>query len=51
MKVEDLDQAIAKKEERLKQLKAQKQALLAREKDKALFEDILKNKHQKNLYF
>ena len=32
MKVESLEQKIAKQEERLKQLKAQKQAVLAREK-------------------
>ena len=32
MKNESLDQRIAKQEERLKQLKAQKQAVLAREK-------------------
>ena len=35
MKVESLEQQIAKQEERLKQLKAQKQAVLAREKKKA----------------
>ena len=34
MKVESLEQQIAKQEERLKQLKAQKQAVLAREKKK-----------------
>jgi uncharacterized coiled-coil protein SlyX len=34
MKVESLEQQIAKQEERLKQLKAQKQAVLAREKAK-----------------
>jgi hypothetical protein len=34
MKVESLEQQIAKQEERLKQLKAQKQAVLAREKRK-----------------
>ncbi len=34
MKVESLEQKIAKQEERLKQLKAQKQAVLAREKKK-----------------
>ena len=34
MKVESLEQRIAKQEERLKQLKAQKQAVLAREKKK-----------------
>ncbi|ENV35451.1 hypothetical protein [Acinetobacter gerneri] len=34
MKNESLDQRIAKQEERLKQLKAQKQAVLAREKKK-----------------
>lgn len=34
MKVESLEQQIAKQEERLKQLKAQKQAILAREKKK-----------------
>ena len=34
MKVESLEQQIAKQEERLKQLKAQKQAVLAREKSK-----------------
>ena len=34
MKVESLEQQIAKHEERLKQLKAQKQAVLAREKKK-----------------
>ena len=33
MKVESLEQQIAKQEERLKQLKAQKQAVLAREKE------------------
>ena len=32
MKVETIEQQIAKNEERLKQLKAQKQAVLAREK-------------------
>lgn len=32
MKMENLEQQIAKKEERLKQLKAQKQAVIAREK-------------------
>ena len=32
MKVESLEQQIAKQEQRLKQLKAQKQAVLAREK-------------------
>ena len=36
MKVESLEQQIAKQEERLKQLKAQKQAVLAREKRKFL---------------
>ena len=35
MKVETIEQQIAKQEERLKQLKAQKQAVLAREKKKA----------------
>ena len=35
MKVESLEQQIAKQEERLKQLKAQKQAVLACEKKKA----------------
>ena len=35
MKVESLEQQNAKQEERLKQLKAQKQAVLAREKKKA----------------
>jgi len=35
MKVESLEQQIAKQEERLKQLKAQKQAVLACEKAKA----------------
>ena len=34
MKVESLEQQINKQEERLKQLKAQKQAVLAREKKK-----------------
>ncbi|MFW2044254.1 mobilization protein, partial [Acinetobacter sp. ULE_I053] len=34
MKVESLEQRIAKQEERLKQLKAQKQAVEAREKKK-----------------
>ncbi len=34
MKVESLEQQITKQEERLKQLKAQKQAVLAREKKK-----------------
>jgi len=34
MKVESLEQQIVKQEERLKQLKAQKQAVLAREKKK-----------------
>ena len=34
MKVESLEQKITKQEERLKQLKAQKQAVLAREKKK-----------------
>jgi len=34
MKVEYLEQQITKQEERLKQLKAQKQAILAREKKK-----------------
>ena len=34
MKVESLEQQISKQEERLKQLKAQKQAVLAREKKK-----------------
>ena len=34
MKVETIEQQIAKNEERLKQLKAQKQAVLAREKKK-----------------
>lgn len=34
MKVESLEQQIAKQEERLKQLKAQKQAVIAREKAK-----------------
>ena len=34
MKVESLEQKIAKQEERLKQLKAQKQAVLSREKKK-----------------
>ena len=34
MKVESLEQRIAKQEERLKQLKAQKQAVEAREKNK-----------------
>ena len=34
MKVESLEQQIAKQEERLKQLKVQKQAVLAREKAK-----------------
>ena len=34
MKVESLEQQIAKQEERLKQLKAQKQAVLEREKKK-----------------
>lgn len=34
MKVESLEQQIAKQEERLKQLKAQKQAVLVREKAK-----------------
>ena len=34
MKVESLEQQIAKQEERLKQLKAQKQAVIAREKKK-----------------
>lgn len=34
MKNESLDQRVAKQEERLKQLKAQKQAVLAREKKK-----------------
>lgn len=34
MKVESLEQKIAKQEERLKQLKAQKQAVLARENKK-----------------
>jgi hypothetical protein len=34
MKMESLEQKIAKHEERLKQLKAQKQAVLAREKKK-----------------
>ena len=34
MKMESLEQQIAKQEERLKQLKAQKQAVLAREKKK-----------------
>lgn len=34
MKVESLEQQIAKQEERLKQLKAQKQAVIAREKSK-----------------
>lgn len=34
MKIESLEQQIAKQEERLKQLKAQKQAVLAREKKK-----------------
>ena len=34
MKVESLEQQIAKQEERLKQLKAQKQAVLSREKKK-----------------
>ena len=34
MSVETLEQKIAKQEERLKQLKAQKQAVLAREKKK-----------------
>ena len=33
MKVESLEQRIAKQEERLKQLKAQKQAVEAREKE------------------
>ena len=36
MKVESLEQQIAKQEERLKQLKAQKQAVLAREKKNSL---------------
>jgi len=34
MSVENLEQKIAKQEERLKQLKAQKQAVIAREKKK-----------------
>ena len=34
MKMENLEQQIAKQEERLKQLKAQKQAVIAREKKK-----------------
>ena len=34
MKVEFLEQQIAKQQERLKQLKAQKQAVIAREKKK-----------------
>ena len=36
MKVESLEQQIAKQEERLKQLKAQKQAVIAREKKNSL---------------
>ena len=39
MKVESLEQQIAKQEERLKQLKAQKQAALAREKAKQKEQD------------
>lgn len=39
MKVESLEQKIAKQEERLKQLKAQKQAVLAREKAKQKEQD------------
>ena len=39
MKVESLEQQIAKQEERLKQLKAQKQAVLAREKAKQKEQD------------
>lgn len=39
MKVESLGQQIAKQEERLKQLKAQKQAVLAREKAKQKEQD------------
>ena len=38
MKVESLEQRIAKQEERLKQLKAQKQAVEAREKKKRRFQ-------------
>ena len=39
MSVETLEQKIAKQEERLKQLKAQKQAVLAREKAKQKEQD------------
>jgi protein subunit release factor B len=39
MKVESLEQQIAKNEERLKQLKAQKQAVLAREKARQKAQD------------
>ena len=39
MKVESLEQQIAKQEERLKQLKVQKQAVLAREKAKQKEQD------------
>ena len=39
MKVETIEQQIAKNEERLKQLKAQKQAVLAREKARQKAQD------------
>ena len=49
MSVETLEQKIAKQEERLKQLKAQKQAVIAREKKKKQSEQKRKDETRRKI--